>query len=166
VATLNAAMKQYLNRGPTERPRPEGNVEKQRMSTMSFGKGSSLHDSGERRAPGSRTRLPSTFPPVTSPHGASAHKPANNRAPNVFLRANVAAGVRLGAVDLAAEFVNVGGLDGTVTGGIDNRFFHTLAVGLSTRGTDQFRIGTVFPLDKAFRGEIWILSLGYQHTMN
>lgn len=93
-------------------------------------------------------------------------KPANDRGPNVLLRANVAAGVRLGLVDLAAELVNLGGLDGTVPGGIDNRFFHTLAVGLSTRGTDQFRIGTVFPLDKVFRGEVWILSLGYQHAVN
>jgi hypothetical protein len=93
-------------------------------------------------------------------------KPANDRGPSVYLRANLAAGARLGPVDLAAEFVNLGGLDGTVSGGIDNRFFHTLGVGLSTRGTDQFRIGTVFPLDKGFRGEIWIVSLGYQHTLN
>jgi len=24
----------------------------------------------------------------------------------------------------------------------------------------------VFPLDKTFRGDIWIVSLGYQHAMN
>ena len=93
--------------------------------------------------------------------------PAANRGPTVFLRAKVAAGVRLAPLDLTAELVNLGGLTGTVNpGGITNRFFHTLAFGLSTRGTDQFHLGTVFPLDKTFRGDIWILSLGYQHAIN
>jgi len=93
-------------------------------------------------------------------------KPSGTGGPSLYLRANVAAGVRLSTLDLAAELVNIGAIDGTVSGGIDNRFLHTLAFGLSTRGTDQFRVGTVFPLDKVFRGEIWILSLGYQRAMN
>jgi len=93
-------------------------------------------------------------------------RPANTNGTSAFLRANVAAGVRLAALDLAAELVNFGSLNGRDPGGITNRFFHTLAFGLSTRGTDQFHIGTVFPLDKSLRGDIWILSLGYQHAMN
>jgi hypothetical protein len=90
-------------------------------------------------------------------------KPAGGGS-NVYLRANLAAGVRLPSVDLAVELVNVGVIDGDVQGGIENRFVHTLALGLRTRGTDQFHLGTVFPLDDNARGEIWILSLGYQHV--
>jgi hypothetical protein len=93
-------------------------------------------------------------------------RPAASNGASAFLRANVAAGVRLAALDLAAELVNWAGLNGRDPGGITNRFFHTLAFGLSTRGTDQFHMGTVFPLDKTVRGDIWILSLGYQHAMN
>jgi len=84
---------------------------------------------------------------------------------NVYLRANVAGGVRLDSVDLAAELVNIGVLDGHVNGGIDNRFFHTFAVSLRTRGTNQFHVGTVFPLDEFLRGELWILSLGFQRVL-
>jgi hypothetical protein len=91
-------------------------------------------------------------------------KPSAGRA--VYLRANLAAGLRLPTVDLAMELVNIGVLDGSVPGGISNRFFHTLALGFHTRGTDQFRAGMVFPLDDGARGEIWILSLGYQHAVD
>jgi len=87
-------------------------------------------------------------------------------APSVYVRANLAGGVHVDPVDLTLELVNWGALNGDVSGGIENRFLHTLAAGLSTRGTDQFRLGTVFPLDKEVRGEIWIVSLGYQHATN
>jgi len=93
-------------------------------------------------------------------------RPSNRTGASAFLRANVAAGVRLAALDLTAELVNLGALNGPDAGGITNRFVHTLAFGLSTRGTDQFHVGTVFPLDKSVRGDIWILSVGYQHAMN
>jgi hypothetical protein len=85
-------------------------------------------------------------------------KPSNGR--GVFVRGNLAAGVRLPAVDLAAELVNIGYLDGS--GDISKRFMHTLAGGFRTRGPHQFYAGMVFPLDQAARGEIWIVSLGYQ----
>jgi hypothetical protein len=90
-------------------------------------------------------------------------KPSGN-SPSIYLRANVAAGIRAPGVDLAAELVNVGALDGTVSGGITNRFLHTLALGLYTRGANQFHAGMVFPLDEGLRGEIWIFSVGYQHA--
>jgi hypothetical protein len=93
-------------------------------------------------------------------------KPGGAGTPSVFGRGNAAAGVRLNGVDLALELVNFGALDGTVPGGITSRFFHTLAVGLRTRGADQFHLGTVFPLDDSTRGKIWIVSLGYQHATN
>jgi len=82
---------------------------------------------------------------------------------DLFLRLNLAAGVRLPVVDLAVELVNFGALDGNGT--FDQRFLHTVTVGFSTRGIDQFRLGLVFPLDDYLRDELWILSLGYQHAM-
>jgi hypothetical protein len=88
-------------------------------------------------------------------------KPANNNA--VFLRANAAAGVRVPGVDVAAELANVGNVDGD--GELDNRFVHTFAFGVRTRGADQIHGGLVFPLDEGTRGEIWILSIGYQRVM-
>jgi hypothetical protein len=81
---------------------------------------------------------------------------------NAFIRLNLAAGVRLPVLDLAAELVNLGALDGG--GSLDDRFIHTATVGFSTRGLDQFRLGLVFPLDDYLRNELWILSLGYQHA--
>jgi len=90
---------------------------------------------------------------------------ASSGSPTVLMRANLAGGVHLDAVDLTLELVNVAALNGDVSG-IDNRFIHTLGAGLSTRGTDQVRVGTVFPLDKEARGEIWIISVGYQHATN
>jgi hypothetical protein len=91
-------------------------------------------------------------------------KPASARDASVYLRANFAGGIRLDAVDLAAEIVNWGAVNGDVSAASDKRFFHTFAAGFSTRGTNQFRMGMVFPLDEVFRGEIWIFSFGYQHA--
>ena len=84
------------------------------------------------------------------------------RGTNTFLRLNLAAGVRLPVLDLAVELVNFGALDGD--GPVEDRFLHTVTVGFSTRGVDQFRLGLVFPLDDYVRDELWILSLGYQHA--
>lgn len=81
----------------------------------------------------------------------------------VFLRANVALGAHAGKVDLTAELVNLGSLDGD--GDVENRFVHSLAFGLRTRGANQFHVGTVFPLDEGARGELWIVSLGFQRAM-
>jgi len=81
---------------------------------------------------------------------------------DAFVRLNLAAGVRLPVLDLAVELVNFGALDGNGT--FDDRFLHTITVGFSTRGVDQFRLGLVFPLDDYLRDELWILSLGYQHA--
>lgn len=85
------------------------------------------------------------------------------RSTDAFVRLNLAAGVRLPALDLAVELVNVGALNGD-QGSLEDRFLHTATVGFSTRGMDQFRMGLVFPLDDAVRNEVWILSLGYQHA--
>jgi hypothetical protein len=85
-------------------------------------------------------------------------KPSNGR--GVFVRGNLAGGVRLPDIDLAAELVNIGYLDGS--GDISKRFMHTLSGSFRTRGPHQFYAGMVFPLDKGPRGEIWIVSLGYQ----
>jgi hypothetical protein len=81
-----------------------------------------------------------------------------------YMHANLAAGIRLAPIDLSVELVNIADLDGS--GSVSDRLLHTLALGLRTRGTDQFYAGTVFPLDDDLRGEIWIFSLGYQHAMN
>jgi|GEM_PF-3129406 len=85
------------------------------------------------------------------------------RGTNSYLRLNLAAGVRLPVLDLGVELVNFGALDGDGT--VAARFLHTVAVGFSTRGIDQFRLGLVFPLDDFLRDDLWILSLGYQHAM-
>jgi len=92
-------------------------------------------------------------------------KPSNGQ-PSVLLRANVAGGARLDPVDLTVELVNLCAMNGEKVSGIENRFVHTAAAGFNTRGTDQFRLGMVFPLDEELRGEIWIFSLGYQHVTN
>jgi hypothetical protein len=67
-------------------------------------------------------------------------------------------------VDLTAELVSIGVLDGD-GGSISNRFLHTLAFSLRTRGPSQFYVGSVFPLDEEVRGEVWIVSLGFQQVM-
>jgi hypothetical protein len=48
---------------------------------------------------------------------------------------------------------------------VSRKFLHTFAFGFRTRGPNQIYGGMVFPLDEGPRGEIWILSLGYQHVM-
>jgi hypothetical protein len=82
---------------------------------------------------------------------------------SLYLRANAAAGIRFPDVDLAAELVNWGDVDGS--GSLASRFFHTVSVGFRTRGPNQFHLGSVFPLDDVFRGEIWIVSLGFQRAV-
>jgi hypothetical protein len=89
-------------------------------------------------------------------------KPSRNDA--VYMHANLAAGVRLPGVDLSAELVNVADLQ--ESGDVTDKFVHTLALGLRTRGSHQFCAGMVFPLDDSIRGEIWIFSLGYQYAVN
>jgi hypothetical protein len=42
---------------------------------------------------------------------------------------------------------------------------HTFAFGVRTRGANQFHGGLVFPLDAGTRGELWIVSIGYQRAM-
>lgn len=89
-------------------------------------------------------------------------KPSNADA--LFLRANMAVGARLAGVDLAFEFVNWGNLDGDDD--IDERFIHTFAFGVRTRGADQFHAGLVFPLDDVAPTEFWIASIGYQRALH
>jgi len=85
--------------------------------------------------------------------------------PSVFFRANFAGGYRIPeAVDLTAELVNIAAVNGNVDGGLTERFLHTLAFSVRTPGIDQLHLGMVFPLDEQLRGEIWILSLGYQRA--
>lgn len=79
-----------------------------------------------------------------------------------FLRANIAVGARLPSVDLTAELVNLAGLGGDES--LANKFFHTLALGLRTRGQTQFHLGMVFPLDEEIRGDVWIVSMGLHFT--
>jgi len=86
--------------------------------------------------------------------------------PTVFFRANVAGGIRIPDVDLVAELVNLAPVNGTVSGGITGRFLHTAAIGARTTGENQLHLGMVFPLDQAARGDVWILSIGYQRAMN
>jgi hypothetical protein len=92
-------------------------------------------------------------------------RPSAASGPSVFFRANVAGGYRIpDAVDLTAELVNYAAVNGDVTGGITERFIHTLAFSVRTPGIDQLHFGAVFPLDEDLRGELWILSLGYQRA--
>jgi hypothetical protein len=82
---------------------------------------------------------------------------------SVYLRANAAAGIRFPDVDLSAELVNWGDPNGS--GSLASRFYHTFSVSLRTRGPNQLHIGSVFPLDDVFRGNVWIVSLGYQRAV-
>jgi hypothetical protein len=94
---------------------------------------------------------------------------ATTTPPTVFFRANVAGGFRLGdVVDLTAELVNVAAVNGNsnAVNGLTNRFIHTAAVGLRTTGLNQAHLGMVFPLDEDIRGEVWIVSTGYQRAFN
>ncbi|HEY7374769.1 MAG TPA: hypothetical protein VIF57_21570 [Polyangia bacterium] len=86
---------------------------------------------------------------------------------SVWFRGNVALGVRATGVDITAELINIA----AVNGGGDNaslsdRFFHTLGFSLRSQGENQFHLGTVFPLDRDARGEIWIISVGYQRAVS
>ncbi len=80
---------------------------------------------------------------------------------DVYMHANGALGLRVPYVDLTAELVNAGGLNGN--GGFTDRFGHTAALMMRTRGQNLFHLGAVFPLDAAARGD-WIISLGYQRA--
>jgi len=92
-------------------------------------------------------------------------KPASDTT-SVYFRGNLAAGIRATGVDITAELVNVGAVNGSGYSGIEDRFFHTAGFSLRSQGEDQFHIGTVFPLDKGPRGDLWIISVGYQRAMN
>jgi hypothetical protein len=83
---------------------------------------------------------------------------------SVFVRGSIAGGVRADAVDLSLELANMGTLDGH--GDVTQRFIHSLAFGFRTRGSGQFYGGMVFPLDEGIRGEVWIVTLGFQQTVN
>jgi hypothetical protein len=89
---------------------------------------------------------------------------AASNAASVYGRANLAAGVRAGGVDFTLELVNLAAFNGSQLDGLTNRLLHTAALGVRTPGTDQFHLGLVFPLDEAVRGDVWIVSLGYQRA--
>jgi hypothetical protein len=82
---------------------------------------------------------------------------------NIFGRANVAVGLRASAVDFTLELANFANLDGD--GEFEDRATHTAAFGLRTRGQNQLHLGMVFPLDEAIRGDLWVVSLGFQHAI-
>jgi hypothetical protein len=82
---------------------------------------------------------------------------------DIYLRANFAAGLRLPYVDLSGELVNLGIMDGDFDSASD-RFLHTFAVSLRTRGVNQLYLGYITPLDANLRGEIWTIALGYQRA--
>jgi hypothetical protein len=84
---------------------------------------------------------------------------------DIYGRLNVAGGVRLPAVDVSLELATYGVLDGPEQPSLSARFLHTGAIALRSRGTHQFHAGFVTPLDDELRGEIWILSLGYQRAL-
>ena len=93
-------------------------------------------------------------------------RPSTADGPSVFFRANLAGGYRVpGAVDLVLELVNLAAVNGDVDG-ITERFIHTAGISARTPGIDQFHIGAVFPLDADVRGDVWILSAGYQRVIN
>jgi hypothetical protein len=82
---------------------------------------------------------------------------------DAYLHLNGALGLRVPAVDLTAELVNAGGLNGD--NGLSDRFRHSLAFMLRSRGKNLFHLGLVLPLDSGARGEIWVVSLGYQRAL-
>jgi hypothetical protein len=87
----------------------------------------------------------------------------NQSTSDIFLRANVAAGLRLPYVDLAGELVNLGVLDSDYPS-VSDRFLHTFAVSLRTRGVNQLSLGYITPLDVPMRGNYWTVALGYQRA--
>jgi len=86
-------------------------------------------------------------------------------ATSVFGRANVAGAVRASGVDFTLELVNLIAFNGTsVPSGFTNHLTHTAALSVRSPGADQFHFGLVFPLDNEFRGDAWVIALGYQRT--
>jgi hypothetical protein len=83
---------------------------------------------------------------------------------SVFGRGNVAVGLRATGVDFTLELANLAAFNGDTPSGLTGRLLHTAALSVRTPGVDQFHFGMVFPLDNAARGEVWILSLGYQRA--
>ena len=81
--------------------------------------------------------------------------------PPLYVRANGAVGLRTDHADIAVELVNL-----CTLGAAGDSFFHTATVGVRTPGKHQLHAGVVFPLDGYQRGEVWILSLGYQYSAN
>jgi len=84
--------------------------------------------------------------------------------PSAWVRGNAAVGVRVPGVDFTIELANVGALNGT-GGSIESRFAHSAGFSVRTQGEDQFHVGTVFPLDEGARGNVWIVSAGYQRAI-
>ena len=89
---------------------------------------------------------------------------ASANATSVFGRANVAGAVRASGVDFTLELVNLIAFNGNVPSGLTNHLLHTAALSVRTPGIDQFHFGLVFPLDDAFRGDAWVIALGYQRA--
>jgi hypothetical protein len=89
----------------------------------------------------------------------------NTATASVFFRGNLALGVRATGVDVTLELVNWAFVNGDVNGGIEGRFQHTAGVSLRSQGENQMHIGAVFPLDQVARGEVWIVSVGYQRAV-
>jgi hypothetical protein len=89
---------------------------------------------------------------------------ASANATSVFGRANVAGAVRASGVDFTLELVNLIAFNGNVPSGLTNHLLHTAALSVRTPGIDQFHFGLVFPLDNAFRGDAWVIALGYQRA--
>ena len=79
---------------------------------------------------------------------------------DVYVHANAALGLRVPYVDLTGELVNAGAVDGNDD--FTDRFHHTFALMMRTRGQNLLHLGSILPLDSAVRGEQWIVSLGYQ----
>ena len=77
----------------------------------------------------------------------------------------MAGGVRLPAADLAVELATYGVLDGPEAPSISDRFIHTGALALRSRGPHQLHAAFILPLDEQLRGELWIFSVGYQRAM-
>jgi hypothetical protein len=84
----------------------------------------------------------------------------------VFFRGNLAAGIRATGVDVTLELANLALVNGGGDASLAARFQHTAGVSLRSQGENQFHLGTVFPLDQAARGEVWIISVGYQRAVS
>ena len=87
---------------------------------------------------------------------------SNKSDSDIYAHANGALGLRVPVVDLTAELVNAGALDGG--GSFTQRFQHSVALMLRTRGKNLLHLGLVLPLDEGARGKLWIVSLGYQRA--